>query len=222
MIVSDAARGVLEHLGRLLERAGVKLDEQVHGDAVVVFVLVEAHVGEELAHAVVAERREGERLPGLGSRAALDVVGIDRDGARGDPGRAGDHPFPAVLDRLDAAVGETEVRLVVHAVEALHDGLLELVDDFGALAGHGVDLVDPLVVDLDLEVLRPAAVAAQPAARAASADPSIGHFRRLRVAGHRGPRAVPGSTAGSLQATIRPLPGGSLVLAFAAADHPGA
>src|SRR5207302_1793105 len=30
----------------------------------------------------------------------------------------------------------------------------------------GVDLVDALVVDLDLEVLRPAAVAAKPAARA--------------------------------------------------------
>ena len=53
----------------------------------------------------------------------------------------------------------------MHAVQALHDGLLQLVDDFGALAGLGVDLVDPLVVDLNLQVLRPAAVAAQPAAR---------------------------------------------------------
>ena len=55
-----------------------------------------------------------------------------------------------------------EVRLVVHAVQALHDGLLQLVDDVGALAGDRVDAVDALVVDLDLEVLGPAAVAAQP------------------------------------------------------------
>ena len=49
-------------------------------------------------------------------------------------GVPGDHPLPAVLDRLDAPVDEAEVRLVVHAVEALHDGLLDLVDDLGALA----------------------------------------------------------------------------------------
>jgi hypothetical protein len=35
----------------------------------------------------------------------------------------------------------------------LDDGLLELVDDVGSLACFGVDLVDALVVDLDLEVL---------------------------------------------------------------------
>ena len=128
----------------------------------VVVVLVEADVGEELARAVVAERGVGERVAGLGARARLDLVGVDRHGARGDPRRAGDHPLPAVLDRLDAAVAEAEVRLVVHAVQALHDGLLELVDDLGALAGVGVDLVDALVVDLHLEVRRPAAVAAQP------------------------------------------------------------
>ena len=130
----------------------------------VVFVLVEADVGEELAYAVVAERRVGEGVAGLGARAALDVFGVDRDGARGDPGGARDHPFPAVLDRLDTAVVEAQVGLVVHAVEALHDGLLQLVDDFGALARVGVDLVDPLVVHLHLEILRPAAIAAQPAA----------------------------------------------------------
>ena len=73
-----------------------------------------------------------------------------------------DHPLPAVLDRLDAVVVEDQVRLVVHAVQALDDGLLQLVDDVGALAGDGVDAVDALVVDLDLEVLGPAAVAAQP------------------------------------------------------------
>ena len=41
----------------------------------------------------------------------------------------------------------------MHAVQALHDRLLELVDDFRALARVGVDLVDPLVVDLHLEIL---------------------------------------------------------------------
>ena len=132
----------------------------------VVLVLVEAHVGEELAHAVVAESGVGERVAGLRARAALDVVGVDGDGARGDPRRARDHPLPAVLDRLDAAVDEAQVGLVVHAVQALHDRLLDLVDHLRALARVGVDLVDPLVVDLHLEVLRPAAVAAQPAARA--------------------------------------------------------
>jgi hypothetical protein len=80
-------------------------------------------------------------------------------------GRADDHPLPAVLDRLDAAVGEPEVRLVVHALQALHDGLLHLVDHVGALTRVGVDLVDPLVVHLDLEILRPAAVAAKPGGR---------------------------------------------------------
>src|SRR3989442_1342471 len=56
--------------------------------------------------------------------------------------------------------------LVVHAVQALHDSLLELVDDFRPLARLRIDLVDALVVDLDLEILRPAAIAAKPAARA--------------------------------------------------------
>jgi hypothetical protein len=37
------------------------------------------------------------------------------------------------------------VRLVVHAVEALHDGLLDLVDHLGALAVLRVDAVDALV-----------------------------------------------------------------------------
>ncbi len=50
----------------------------------------------------------------------------------------------------------------MHAVEALDDRLLQLVDHVGPLAGLGVDLVDPLVVDLHLEILRPAAVAPQP------------------------------------------------------------
>jgi hypothetical protein len=59
---------------------------------------------------------------------------------------------------------EAEVRLVVHALEALDDRLLHLIDDFAALARLGVDPVDPLVMDLDLKVLGPAAIAAQPAA----------------------------------------------------------
>src|SRR3954449_6066072 len=68
-----AARGRLEHLGRLLLRAGVELDEEVHRDRRVVLVLVEAHVGEELARAVVAEGGEAERLARLGPRARLHV-----------------------------------------------------------------------------------------------------------------------------------------------------
>ena len=157
-----AAGGVLEHLGRLLGRARVELDQQVDDDPVLV-VLVEADVGEELARAVVAEGGVGERVARLGARAGLDVVGVDGDRARGDPRRPGDHPLPAVLDRLDAAVVEAEVGLVVHALQALDDRLLHLVDDLAALAALGIDPVDPLVVDLDLEVLRPAAVAPQPA-----------------------------------------------------------
>ena len=78
-----------------------------------------------------------------------------------------------VVDGLDAAdpaavllvKGEAEVGLVVHAVEALHDRLLELVDDLGPLAGLGVDLVDALVVHLHLEVRGPAPVAPEPGPR---------------------------------------------------------
>src|SRR5665213_2666773 len=47
----------------------------------------------------------------------------------------------------------------------LYDRLLDLVDDVGAFAGDGVDLVDALVVHLHLEVAGPAAVTAQPAPR---------------------------------------------------------
>src|ERR1044071_5630735 len=66
---------------------------------------------------------------------------------------------------LDAAVAEAEVRLVVHAVQALDDRFLHLVDDLGPFAGLGVDLVDALVVHLHLEVGGPAPVAAQPGPR---------------------------------------------------------
>src|SRR5213592_134264 len=72
-----AAGGVLEHLGGLLGRARVQLDEQVDHDPLVALgplVLVEAHVGEELARAVVAEGGIGERVAGLGPRARLDLL----------------------------------------------------------------------------------------------------------------------------------------------------
>ena len=51
------------------------------------------------------------------------------------------------------------MRLVVKAVEALHDRLLHLLDRLDRLARLRIDLEDTLVVNLDLEVLRPAAVA---------------------------------------------------------------
>jgi len=158
-----SAGGLLQDARGLLGGAGVELDEEVDDDLVVV-VLVEADVGEELARAVVAEGGVGEGVRGLGARAGLHGVGLDRHGAGGDPRRAGDHALPAVLDRLDAAVVEPEMGLIVHAVEALDHGLLQLVDDLRPLARDRVDAVDALVVDLHLELLRPAAVAAEPRA----------------------------------------------------------
>ena len=80
------------------------------------------------------------------------------------------HGVPATIRSQRSSIGsmrplwKREVRLVVHAVQALDDGLLELVDHLGALAADGIDPVDALVVDLHLELLRPAAVAAQPGA----------------------------------------------------------
>ena len=94
-------------------------------------------MGEELARAAFAEGAVGERVGGLGARADLDQLLVDGDRAGRDPGRAGHHPLPAVLDRLDAAVGEGQVRLVVHAVEALHDRLLDLVDALRDVADSG-------------------------------------------------------------------------------------
>jgi hypothetical protein len=67
------------------------------------------------------------------------------------------------LNRLDAAVVEPEVRLVMHALEALHDSFLHLIDHVRAFAGVRVDAVNALVVELYLEVLRPASVTPQPA-----------------------------------------------------------
>ena len=70
VIVESAPGGGLEHLRGLLQRARVELHQQVHDDARVVLVLVEAHVGEELAHAVVAEGGVGERVAGLRARSS--------------------------------------------------------------------------------------------------------------------------------------------------------
>ena len=93
-------------------------------------------------------------------------------------GRAGDHALPAVLDRLDAAVVEREVRLVVHAVEALDDGLLKLVDHLGPLTGNRVDAVDALVVNLYFELLGPAAITAQPGPDRPCQNPPYASIRR--------------------------------------------
>jgi hypothetical protein len=54
------------------------------------------------------------------------------------------------------------VGLVVQAPQTLHDRFLYLVEPFGRLAGLGVDLQDRVVVKLNLEIARPAAVTAQP------------------------------------------------------------
>ena len=102
------------------------------------------------------------RVGGIGARARLDQVLVDRDRAGCDPWPARDHPLPAILDLLDVAVAEVQVRLVVHAVDALDDRFLYLVDPLGGLPVWRIDLQDRVVVDLGLEVLRPAAVTAQP------------------------------------------------------------
>src|SRR3954452_3888807 len=97
-----------QHLGGLLRRARVELDQEVDDDLLVV-VLVEADVGEELTHPGIAEGTEGEELDRLRARAGLDPVLVHPDRAGGDPGSAGDHPLPAVFDRHDAVVLEGEV-----------------------------------------------------------------------------------------------------------------
>ena len=56
------------------------------------------------------------------------------------------------------------MRLVVHAIEALHDRLLHFVHPFGGLARIGIDSQDRVVVDLRLQALRPAAIAPKPRA----------------------------------------------------------
>ena len=93
------------------------------------------------------------------ARALTSAAAAAIAAARATLTQLGAKPF---LDRLDAVVVEDEVWLVVHAVQALDDGFLELVDHVGAFAGDGVDAMDAFVVNLDLEVLAPAAVAAQP------------------------------------------------------------
>src|SRR5881394_2368315 len=119
-------------------------------------------MGEELAHAGLAQGTVGKQLGRFGAGAALDPVLVDGHRAGGDPRGARNHPFPAILDRHDAIVLEGEVGLVVHTVEALHDRFLHFVDPFGWDTRLGVDAADRVVVDLDLEVLGPAAVATQP------------------------------------------------------------
>ena len=129
---------------------------------------------------------ERQAVGGLRPGARLDLVLVHGDRARGDVRLAGDHPLPAVLDRDHAPVLDRQVGLIVHAVQALHHGLLDLLDPVGRLARLGVDLEDAVVVDLRLEALRPAAVAAQPGG--ALAENALVH-RSLSVA-RRGTESV--------------------------------
>jgi hypothetical protein len=68
------------------------------------------------------------------------------------------HGVPATIRSQRSSIGSTrpltkrEVRLVVHAFQALHDRFLQLVDDLAAFARLGIDLVDPLVVHLHFEI----------------------------------------------------------------------
>src|SRR6476619_2892362 len=79
------------------------------------------------------------------------------------------------------------MRLVVHAVEALHDRLLDLVEPLGEAARLGVDAEDRVVVDLRLEVLGPAAVAAQPRAAVVGRHVALGGRDVGPGPGHRYP-----------------------------------
>jgi hypothetical protein len=193
-----AAGGLVEHRAGLVLRAGVELHEQV-GDDLVALVGVKADVGEELLRPRVAERRVGERLAGLGARARLDVVRRDGHGAGGDPRRAHHEALPAGLVGLQAPVDEEEVRLVVHAVQALHDGLLLLLDGVHRRAGGGVDAVDPVVVDVELQRRRPAAIAPHPGQRAGLRHAVIVRRRGTDVGAAAEGRA-PGVVRGSLPA----------------------
>jgi hypothetical protein len=96
-------------------------------DDPVIVMLVEAHVGEELTGPVVPEGCVREGVAGMWARTTVDFVRIHGDCAGGNPWRAGDHAFPTVADRLHPAVNEGQVRLIVHAVEALDDRVLDLV-----------------------------------------------------------------------------------------------
>jgi hypothetical protein len=55
------------------------------------------------------------------------------------------------------------VRLVVHALKALHHGFLHLIDHVRALSRIRVNAMNSFVVELHLEVLRPASITPQPA-----------------------------------------------------------
>ena len=143
----------------------------------------------------LAEGAVGERLGRLGPGAGLDLVLVDGDRAGGDPGGAGDHPLPAVLDRDDPVLLDRQVGLVVQAAQALHDGLLDLVEALRGLAGLRVDPQDRVVVQLHLEVPGPAAVAASSHGGArdlAVAASGVTFIDRSRLAGRRGGARRPG------------------------------
>jgi hypothetical protein len=96
-------------------------------DDPVIVVLVESDVGEELTGPVVPEGCVGEGVAGMWARATVNFVGIHGDCAGGDPRGSRDHAFPTVAHRLDPPINEGQVRLIVHAVEALDDRVLDLV-----------------------------------------------------------------------------------------------
>jgi hypothetical protein len=100
VIASVAAGRLLEHLRRLLGRARVELDQQVDDDPVLV-VLVEADVGEELARAVIAERRVGERVAGLGPRA------LSTSSASTVTVHEATHGVPAIIRSQRSSIGST-------------------------------------------------------------------------------------------------------------------
>ena len=101
----------------------------------------------------LAERAEREAVGRLRAGAGLHLVLVDGHRAGGDEGLAGDHSLPPVLHGDHAAVLHRQVGLVVHAVEALHDRLLDLLHSVGRFARLGIDLEDRVVVDLGLEPL---------------------------------------------------------------------
>ncbi len=159
--LQNAAGSPFEHVDRLLLIAGVELDQQVDDD-LVLLVLVKTNVGEKLTGSAVPKGAVGERVRGLRARTGLDLFLVDPHSARGDERLTGHHALPAILNRHDAPFVDGQVRLVVHAVEALHDGLLDLVNALGRLAGLRVDAQQRVIVDLSFQSLGPAAVAAKP------------------------------------------------------------
>ena len=76
--LEGASRCLLQHLTRLLGVAGIQLNQQVHHDPILI-VLVEAHMGEELSGARVAERAVGEAVGGLGKLQPGPCKGPDEE-----------------------------------------------------------------------------------------------------------------------------------------------